>query len=492
MPLIIAISVMCIVLVSILYVAFKMRNVFLQIFASIFCVLILAIAIAGKTFLEFVVLPNGQKATWQDMYEIVNDDYIKDANSNKNDYNINQNIKHGSRKENNTNLQSIKNSVKNKENNNKTQDSSRENEVNDKHEANANNDGYSKEEEIDGEVLTVSDDERKLPYFTSRLSSKELENLNIIKDGLSKRMDVIKLAPGMNFNSFEKVIYTIRFEYPEYFFIAREYKYTEDKSTDTVLTFSPQYTISVDTYNEMMNKINTFVETLKSKLDDKSDYEKEIFVHNLIAENCTYDLNTPNTSNMYGALFDHRASCEGYSSAFYYIMKNLGFEVLQVIGDPKIDSSEASHSWNMINLGGNYYHVDVCWDDLDANQMIHHSYFNVADAEILKTRDMAKTHSYLGNPPVANSTKYNFYGRTGSLVHSIDEAENKIRNELPVAIDTKNNIVLKCDNQALYDNIKKNIQNILQKAVNNTKTNITEYSYIPVDDTYTLILVINK
>ncbi len=57
--------------------------------------------------------------------------------------------------------------------------------------------------------------------------------------------------------------------------------------------------------------------------------------------------------------------CDGYARAYAIIMNRANIETLYVSGGDLESTSNPGHAWNVIQLGGNYYHVDVCWDDCD-------------------------------------------------------------------------------------------------------------------------------
>ena len=49
-----------------------------------------------------------------------------------------------------------------------------------------------------------------------------------------------------------------------------------------------------------------------------------------------------------------------------------------------VSSELMNHGWNIIKINGEYYHVDVTWDDpvLDNFGMVNHDYFLLSDNKI--------------------------------------------------------------------------------------------------------------
>lgn len=113
-----------------------------------------------------------------------------------------------------------------------------------------------------------------------------------------------------------------------------------------------------------------------------SDYEKELAIHDWIIRRADYneDTMTPGHSaseedvSPYGILIRQTGTCMGYANTFQLFMDLLDIECITVIGASF--HSTQDHAWNMVRLNGEWYCVDVTWDDspIESRQ---HQYFNV-------------------------------------------------------------------------------------------------------------------
>lgn len=123
-----------------------------------------------------------------------------------------------------------------------------------------------------------------------------------------------------------------------------------------------------------------------------SDYDRIKYVHDCIAETTAYDLNGGNyIHSAEGALVYRRAVCDGYAKAFMYIMQEMGIPCICVEGN-----ANGPHTWNMVQLGGSWYHVDVTWDDpvtSDGSNAIRYDYFLVSDSAIRSTHSLTSGYS---------------------------------------------------------------------------------------------------
>lgn len=140
-------------------------------------------------------------------------------------------------------------------------------------------------------------------------------------------------------------------------------------------------------------------------------YEKVKAVHDWMIRNIKYDYYrllkgyqyVPKVSHTArGALVKKVAVCDGYAHAFGEIMKKLKIPCKFVTGR----HSGIGHAWNMVKLGGKWYHIDVTFDDpivneSNANTTPYYTYF------LKSTATMKKTHHFqAGNYPKCVSKKY--------------------------------------------------------------------------------------
>lgn len=95
-------------------------------------------------------------------------------------------------------------------------------------------------------------------------------------------------------------------------------------------------------------------------------YEKIKYIHDYIINNVEYDQNnSSNNFDMYGALINGKAVCEGYAESFKYFMDKLNIPCVMIYGDAVNDRGETEyHSWNEVLMeDGKWYAIDCTWDD---------------------------------------------------------------------------------------------------------------------------------
>lgn len=128
-----------------------------------------------------------------------------------------------------------------------------------------------------------------------------------------------------------------------------------------------------------------------------SAYDQELAVHDWMIAHASYDSNrlsnlpdfqeNPNNDNPYGFLVDDKGICLGYARTFQLFMDLLGIECLTVEGTAY--GYTADHAWNQVRLDGEWYCVDVTWDDPTTSGVVSersvHRFFNVTSQRMRDT-----------------------------------------------------------------------------------------------------------
>lgn len=179
-------------------------------------------------------------------------------------------------------------------------------------------------------------------------------------------------------------------------------------ATITATAVGKKYSYKVTVYPKTVKKrVNQIVKSVIR--GDMSNYEKIKAVHNWMIRNVKYDYDRlligtiPKVSHTAkGALIKKVAVCDGYAHAFQMVMKKLGIPCRFVVGR----SGNVGHGWNMVKLGGKWYHVDVTFDDpivngSNNNTTPYYTFF------LKSTSVMKKTHSFTKSKyPKCTSKKY--------------------------------------------------------------------------------------
>lgn len=195
------------------------------------------------------------------------------------------------------------------------------------------------------------------------------EGVNIVNDTIN---DVI-IDPDMYFFEHEKISMT-----------AIKSGNGESKITKIKIV----YKNTLEDAKRMIDEYNTMADEIISSTitNDMTDMEKALKLHDYLVLHTKYDLGhqiNPDSEGIssYDIICNNAGVCQGYAQAYRDLLRRAGVESIMVSSD------DMNHAWNMVKIDGNWYHVDVTWDDPvpDYEGMVKHTYFMMSD-ETAKTR----------------------------------------------------------------------------------------------------------
>lgn len=162
---------------------------------------------------------------------------------------------------------------------------------------------------------------------------------------------------------------------------------------DTNITFTFDYLTTKEQENYIDQSVTSIINRIiKSSMNDD---DKEKAIHDYIIKNVSYDTSLSYYS-AYDTLFHGKAVCQGYSLLAYKMLKQAGINVKIVTGT----AGGEAHSWNLVYIRSNWYHLDCTWDDpIPETDEVNYDYYNINDIQ------MNLDHSWIrSNYPAASAT----------------------------------------------------------------------------------------
>lgn len=277
-----------------------------------------------------------------------------------------------------------------------------------------------------------------LDYARKQLSGADAELYDLLCASFeNKEFTIVNGLDGYTSEDVRDAVNCVIYDHPEFFWLDGGIAWETNAVTGELqsITFDSEYGLICD-----QSKIAS-LESKAFKVADEiiaqaenlgSDYEKALFVHDLLVNKITYSMSLVDTRfsvpegeqepeavsigcSMYGALVDNNSVCEGYAKAYQYIMKELGIECIYIPGK----GNGEGHAWNAIKLGNEYYYVDVTWDDPVPNEgqseTLWYAYA-FTTSEQFDTDHVAEVDEI--TLPVATATTYNYYRVNGIFVET--------------------------------------------------------------------------
>lgn len=170
-----------------------------------------------------------------------------------------------------------------------------------------------------------------------------------------------------------------------------------------------------------------------------SDFEKEVEIVKWLISNCDYEVGEDwENSTAYSCIVNGTAQCAGYADAFLQTAKACGLDARYI--------NNEVHAWNLVKLDGDWYHIDVTWEDAGERLDSRALFFNLTDDQARETAD----HETWSPATIkANGTKYGpgvveHYLKTGIIDTSIKESTSNDLYEFTkdVKSDTGGEVIL--------------------------------------------------
>ena len=163
------------------------------------------------------------------------------------------------------------------------------------------------------------------------------------------------------------ILFRMRLDHPEIFWATGfRYKYYNDSPN---LIFVPEYLFKKNKIIEHQKAMTARVKKLVQPAMKLSEWEKEKYVHDFICENVYYDkLKKPYSHEIIGPLGQGVGVCEGIAKAVKVLMDALGvWCVIALCGNNPEKGIKYRHTWNIVKIGGTYYHLDATFDNTLSN-----------------------------------------------------------------------------------------------------------------------------
>lgn len=225
-------------------------------------------------------------------------------------------------------------------------------------------------------------------YYYYQNKPKYYRAEKYIAEQLSDCADIINISEyDLTLSELNEIMTDILLSRPDIFYIEPEYSYTKYRTSDHVITVTPEYYYAKSTINRRREELNSESDRLLAGLSDSwSDAQKALYIHDKLALTMEYDENNEIRS-AYEGIVTKKALCVSYAMAYKYLMDKVGIKCVCVT------STEMSHCWNMAEINGEWYHIDVTWDDLLPNfqGMVSHDLFMLSDSKISTLKKMPHT-----------------------------------------------------------------------------------------------------
>ena len=206
----------------------------------------------------------------------------------------------------------------------------------------------------------------------------------------------------------ETVYYRLKYEGRLPWYAPNSYTYYYDSSTGYIEEFHPE--LLGAGYDRLLYE-QKIAEVLNAcVLDGMAPWQIALAIHDYLIINCIYD-ESLKLKTGYDLLIKGSTVCSGYASLYQDLLLRAGIPCLQVESEPM------NHVWNLVQLDGQWYHVDVTWDDPtpDTKGYVDHRYFLRTDEQM---KSAEEPHYDWETDIICTDTKYSdaFWAKSNSHI----------------------------------------------------------------------------
>lgn len=242
------------------------------------------------------------------------------------------------------------------------------------------------------------DDQDYFPFY-NRLNDNQKNAYKVIVDSIKNNEPSCYFATttdgkGVTEAEFKEVLSAVYYEHPELYWYG-----TIESDKVAYADNSPGYKGKDKFGNEVtyyiganliLNRYADDLEATKAEFKELTDNilvkvegmsagEKAYYIHNEVCEMISYDYNGIESgvldASVYGSMTKGIAVCQGYARTLQYLYRKAEIPASLVIGTASsgVDFDQQGtpyltdwedHAWIIAKIDGNYYNVDITWDDV--------------------------------------------------------------------------------------------------------------------------------
>ena len=192
--------------------------------------------------------------------------------------------------------------------------------------------------------------------------------------------------------------------HPEFFFVSTRYTLSSHPRTGVAMEIELVYTAQIEHIPAMRAEYAQILQQIISTVPQGyNQFDQVLYLHDYLVQHFTYDyegLRQEEASKVtsgfairdaYSFFTKGKGVCQGYTLAFMALCAELDIRNVPVTCDA------INHVWNLVEVDGEWYHVDVTWDDAGGEtsavypSYISYDYFLLSSKELYTRPDRNRT-----------------------------------------------------------------------------------------------------
>lgn len=298
--------------------------------------------------------------------------------------------------------------------------------------------------------------------YIRNLSDAQKQVAQTLVDGMKAGQSEIELNQPIQLDEISELYQRLKLADPELFFLADQQNYEYSPLTQEVKFFHPNY-IEYDDGLTIPQRIEQLRQLRNSIIQDwhgRGEYECSVLMNDYLVNTIAYQPQAAHAHNLYGALVDRQAVCDGYALAYKYLADGLGMDCMVITGSAYEDKagyqqgmsqlqslnaqqimqwdSGYRHAWNAIQIDGHWYYTDVTYNDpvsLDHDEQadfsgLKEAFTNLTWQEMMQLRSAEVSLLFVPDLEQDNALDANVFYRNGLVIQTENQARDWLWMEL--------------------------------------------------------------
>ena len=221
-------------------------------------------------------------------------------------------------------------------------------------------------------------------YYARPLTKEEQAAYHAMAQGLSAIAPSFPV-PKLEMDRLSDLLFRLRLDHPELFYITGFScrSYPQASSMEMV----PRYLFDKAKVRTHQKALSARLDKLCREATGLDEWQKAEYVHDLMCRLVHYDkLKKPYSHEIIGPLTQGVGVCEGIAKSVKALCDRLGVWCIVAISHNAPDQGiRYRHAWNIVRLGGSYYHLDATFDNaLSAGDLLRRDYLLLGDRQIFR------------------------------------------------------------------------------------------------------------
>ena len=257
-------------------------------------------------------------------------------------------------------------------------------------------------------------------FYYDQLSSTQKAVYEDLYAFLQKPSSMYYLKKPAKTQDFFIAMTAFMYDFPEAYWLQGYRYYSDSQKRVTSITVS----IPEDLETKMA-QVDAIADNVVAAVANENAYNKLKYFYEWIINWTIYQSNECD-QDFTSVFLLKQSVCAGYSRTFQYLCKKAGIKCTYVPGD-----TDEPHAWNLVELNGKYYWVDVTWGDPiydDGTQTLNYHYFMTTDEVLFRTHYTLDGTVLLSSTdkidvfkfPQCTDNSLSYYVQTGSYFPTYD------------------------------------------------------------------------